>query len=74
MSRDPEENSETRTGDGSNDSETRSRLSRGVRAVITRRALAVGLCDADYFREIIAGRAPRITRLEAAREPLPARE
>ena len=49
----------------------RSRLSSGVRAVITRRATAAGMCDVNYFREIIAGRAPRITRLEAAREPLP---
>ena len=30
-----------------------------------------GLSDEDYIKEIIAGRAPRVTRLEAAREPLP---
>ena len=51
-------------------SATRSRLSNGVRAVIARRAVAAGISDFDYFREIIAGRAPRVTRLEAAREPL----
>jgi hypothetical protein len=43
-------------------------LSRGVRAVIVRRAKAIGLSDVAYFHEIIAGRAPRITRLEASRE------
>jgi hypothetical protein len=69
MSVDREENSVTATG--STFAEARSKLSNGVRAVIARRAIAAGLCDADYFREIIAGRMPRITRLEAAREPLP---
>ena len=49
---------------------TRSRLSNGVRAVIARRAVAAGISDVQYFHEIIAGRAPRVTRLEAAREPL----
>ena len=49
---------------------TRSRLSDGVRAVIARRAVIAGMSEVDYFREIIAGRAPRVTRLEAAREPL----
>jgi len=47
------------------------KTSRKVRAIITRRATAAGLSDIAYFREIIAGRAPRITRLEAAREPTP---
>jgi len=42
-----------------------------VLAVIRRRAHLIGMTDEKYFREIIAGRAPRITRAEAAREPLP---
>ena len=49
----------------------RSRTSMKVRAIIARRAVAAGLSELNYFREIIAGRAPRITRLEAAREPMP---
>lgn len=42
-----------------------------VAAVIARRARVAGLSDAAYFAEIIAGRAPRITRAEAASEPMP---
>jgi hypothetical protein len=42
-----------------------------VAAVIARRACAAGLSDVAYFGEIVAGRAPRITRAEVAREPLP---
>ena len=42
-----------------------------VAAVISRRARVAGLSDAAYFGEIIAGRAPRVTRAEAALEPLP---
>ena len=48
-----------------------SDTARRVAAVIARRARAAGLTDANYFAEIIAGRAPRITRAEAASEPLP---
>ena len=36
-----------------------------VAAVITRKAKVAGMSDAAYFREIIGGRAPRITRAEA---------
>ena len=70
MPPDSEENAKTTTGDDATFADARSRLSNAVRAVIARRAMAAGICDADYFREIIAGRVPRITRLEAAREPL----
>jgi hypothetical protein len=49
----------------------RSELSKRVRAIIVHRATAAGLSDIAYFREIIAGRAPRITRQEAARDPTP---
>jgi hypothetical protein len=35
-----------------------------VAAVITRKAKVAGMSDAAYFREIIGGRAPRITRAE----------
>ena len=49
----------------------RSEISQRVLAVIRRRAQLIGMTDEKYFREIIAGRAPRITRAEAAREPLP---
>ena len=49
----------------------RSDTAARVAAVIARRARVAGLSDAAYFREIIAGRAPRITRSEAASEPLP---
>ena len=55
------------------DDAARSELSKRVRAIIVRRAKAAGLSDVDYFREIIAGRAPRVTRLEASREPTPRR-
>ena len=37
-----------------------------VAAVITRKAKIAGLTDVAYFREIMAGRVPRITRAEAA--------
>jgi len=33
--------------------------------VIARKAKAAGLSDAAYFREILGGRAPRITHAEA---------
>ena len=49
----------------------RSDTAARVAALITRRARVAGLSDAAYFAEIIAGRAPRITRAEAASEPLP---
>ena len=49
----------------------RSDTAARVAAVITRRARVAGLTDADYFAEIMAGRAPRITRAEAASEVLP---
>ena len=49
----------------------RRKESARVKAIIARRAVAVGLSDLDYFREIIAGRAPRITKVEVVREPAP---
>ena len=49
----------------------RLKVSVRVRAIIARRAVAAGLSDADYFREIIEGRAPRITKVDVVREPAP---
>ena len=46
----------------------RSELAERVAAVITRKAKVAGMSDAAYFREIMSGRAPRITRAEAQRE------
>jgi hypothetical protein len=43
----------------------RRELSKRVAAVITRKAKDAGLSDAAYFREIMDGRAPRITQAEA---------
>ena len=40
-----------------------------VAALINRKAKVAGLSDAAYFREIIAGRVPRITRAEAGMGP-----
>jgi hypothetical protein len=37
-----------------------------VAGVITRKAKIAGISDVAYFREIMAGRVPRITRAEAA--------
>ena len=42
-----------------------------VAAIIARRAGEAGLSNIAYFTEILSGRAPRITRAEAAREPVP---
>jgi hypothetical protein len=44
------------------------RTRKQVAAIIKRRAALAGMADAVYFREIIDGRAPRITRAEAALE------
>jgi hypothetical protein len=49
----------------------RLKVSARVGAIISRRAVAAGLSDGDYFREIIAGRAPRITKVDVVREPPP---
>jgi len=47
------------------------RLRAQIGAILTRRAVAAGLSDEDYLREIKAGRAPRITREEASLEAVP---
>ena len=47
---------------------TREQASARVAAIIARRAHAAGLTEATYFRQIIAGRAPRITRSEVRDE------
>jgi hypothetical protein len=49
---------------------SRAQVSRQVAGIIARRASAAGMSSAKYFREIIAGRAPRISRAEADREPV----
>jgi len=49
---------------------TRAQVSRQVSAIIARRAAAAGMSSINYFNEIIAGNAPRITRAEADREPM----
>ena len=49
---------------------TRAQVSRQVSAIITRRAAAAGMSPESYFNEIVAGKAPRITRAEADLEPM----
>jgi hypothetical protein len=45
-------------------------VSRQVARIIARRAAAAGMSSASYFNEIVAGKAPRITRAEADLEPV----
>jgi len=60
-----------RPADHADDHDAPSELSKRVRAIIVRRAKVAGLSDVAYFHEIIAGRAPRITRQEASGETTP---
>ena len=48
---------------------TRAQVARQVSAIIARRAAVAGMSSKSYFKEIIAGNAPRITRAEADLEP-----
>ena len=43
----------------------RSPIADRVAAVITRKARQAGMSDAAYFRQIMDGKAPRITAAEA---------
>jgi hypothetical protein len=49
---------------------TRAQVSRQVSAIINRRAAASGMSSINYFNEILAGNAPRITRAEADLKPI----
>ena len=49
---------------------SRAQVSRQVLAIIARRAAVAGMSSESYFKEIIAGNAPRITRAEADLEPM----
>ena len=49
---------------------SRAQVSRQVSAIINRRAAVAGMSPESYFNEIVAGKAPRITRAEADLEPM----